>query len=62
MSCDEDISALDGSVRAQIPNMLAAFRAALGLAMPFTSIGLSVVERIADRVAVMWRGRIADAG
>ena len=60
--CDEPVSALDVSIRAQILNLLEDMKSRYGLTLLFIAHDLAVVKVVSDRVAVMYLGRLCEVG
>lgn len=58
--CDEPVSSLDVSIRAQIINLLEAMKARYGLTLLFIAHDLAVVKAVSDRVAVMYLGKLCE--
>ena len=62
LMCDEPVSALDVSVRAQILNLLEKLQKEFKLTYLFVSHDMSVIEHIADRVMIMYLGKVMEIG
>ena len=60
--CDEAVSALDLSIRAQVLDLLAGLKRQLGLSLLFITHDLGVVQHVADRLIVMNRGKLVEEG
>ena len=60
--CDEAVSALDLSIRAQVLDLLADLKGKLGLSILFITHDLGVVQHVADRIVVMNRGKAIEEG
>ena len=60
--CDEAVSALDLTIRAQVLDLLGDLKRKLGLSMIFITHDIGVVQHVADRIIVMNKGRIVEEG
>jgi len=60
--CDEPVSALDVSIRAQVMNLLQDLKEQLGISFLFISHDLSMIRHFSDRLLVMYLGRVVETG